>query len=123
MALPGGSQQHLLSFARRDRRGQEGQDMVRAQLGLWSPLPLYDPALRCSWPGGPCRHEDPKESRGNGEGSGPRSPQLRQQPPIAPGTRSGLGSRVSHPAAEPRHPCPGTGGLVDAGTCSLWVMQ
>lgn len=39
MALLGGSQQHLLSFTRGDRRGQEGQDVFMAQLGLWPPLP------------------------------------------------------------------------------------
>lgn len=38
MALPVGSKQRSLSFARGDRRGQEGQDIIMAQLGLWSPL-------------------------------------------------------------------------------------
>lgn len=39
MALPKGSQQHLLSFARGDRRGHEGQEIFTARLGLLSLLP------------------------------------------------------------------------------------
>lgn len=35
MALAGGSQQHLLSFARGHTRNQEGQEVFTAQLGLW----------------------------------------------------------------------------------------
>lgn len=53
MALPGGSQQHLLSFARGHTRNQEGQGVFTAQLGLCHPA------------SGPCRPENPKENGGS----------------------------------------------------------